>query len=266
MRCGSPGQRPELPLCGWSAQRATSSPWPSSLAILRGCRFERVGLSGAWFGGLDLSGAVMRGAELSGAGIHGEIAGLAINGGGIGPRRCSMTSWLPAAPTGEAFGPAVMRCELAGRRIGSGARTGAGQCRAGRRWGRCGAAQACAGPGDCGCRGGPPGSAGHQPAASCCRRRGMAGQEHHCASEGDGPGRYQCRVLPVPRQRADPPRAGGGPVTRHRTGMWAPCPHAPPCAIKPGGVTVATRRGGKRRTRTSRPAPARATQPAPGSC
>jgi pentapeptide repeat protein len=55
--------------------------WP----ILRGCRFERVGLSGAWFGGFGLSGAVMRGAELSGAGIRGEIAGLAINGGGIGP-------------------------------------------------------------------------------------------------------------------------------------------------------------------------------------
>jgi len=58
----------------------------------------------------------------------------------------------------------------------------------------------------------------------------------------------------MPSQRADPPRADGGPVTRHPTGAWAQCPHAPPCAIKPGSVTVATRRGTRRRTRTSQTA------------
>jgi hypothetical protein len=150
----------------------------------------------------------------------------------------------------------MMRCALTGRRIGgrAGAPAKVGRCRAGPRWGlRC-VAQACAGLGGCGGRGDPPGSAGHQPAAFCWRRRGMAGQEHHSAGEGNGSGRYQRRMPAMPRQCADPPRAGGGPVTRHRTGTSAQCPHAPPCAVKPGGVTVATRCGTKRRIRTSQAA------------
>ena len=64
-------------------------------ADLRGSRFERadlssaqlraVDLSAARFRGVDLSGAVMRGVELVGADIHGEIAGLTINGVDVGP-------------------------------------------------------------------------------------------------------------------------------------------------------------------------------------
>jgi hypothetical protein len=146
--------------------------------------------------------------------------------------------------------------ELTWRRTGrgAGAPTRAGRCRAGSHGGLHGAAQARAGLGGCGGRGDPPGSAGHKPAAACRRRRGMAGQEHHCAGEGNGAGRYQHRMPPMPRQCADPPRADGGAVTRHLTGAWAQCPHTPPCAIEPGGVTVATRRGTKRRTRTSQAA------------
>jgi hypothetical protein len=151
----------------------------------------------------------------------------------------------------------MMWCAPTRRRTGHGARRGptqVGRYRAGPRWGLRGAAQACAGLGGCAGRGDRPGSAGHQPAALCWRRRGMAGQEHHSAGEGNGAGRCQRRMPRRPRQRANPPRAGGGPVTRHRTGAPAQCPHAPPCAIKPCGVTVATRRGRKRRTRTSQPA------------
>lgn len=105
--------------------------------------------------------------------------------------------------------------------------------------------QSCAGLGGCGGRVEQPGSTGHQPATACRGRRGMAGQEHQPGGEGHGAGRHQCRKPPMPRQRAEPPRARSGPVTRHLASVPAHSPHRPPSAIKPGGVTVATRRRGE---------------------
>jgi len=91
-------------------------------------------------------------------------------------------------PAGEAFGPAMMRCELTGR--GARAPTRASRCRARPRGGLRDATQARAGLSGCGGRGDPPGSAGHLPAAACRRRRRMAGQEHHCAGEDNGAANY----------------------------------------------------------------------------
>jgi hypothetical protein len=60
----------------------------------------------------------------------------------------------------------------------------------------------------------------------------MAGQEHHSAGEGNGADNYQ-RMPPMPRQGADPPRAGGGPVTWHLTGARTQYPHAPSLRDQP---------------------------------
>jgi len=52
---------------------------------LTGARFERVGLSNAWFRNVDLSGAVFRGAYMENVDIDGAIGNLRINGVDVAP-------------------------------------------------------------------------------------------------------------------------------------------------------------------------------------